>query len=697
MIIIFSIIFYLIELLMLFYLACKIAKHHAISLKDTLVYPFVFIVAFFVTFSGYMLASDNTLMDVVPKCISDALNIVKLSLDTTLTNTLKSLGGEYNLLLGSYLGIYVVSLASLVSLSILLCITAFKNAIRIVCRWFRKELIIVFGLNEDGKAFIKNLGEKKKNTIVILDASKAKKQNEDKFYLDSLKIAYLSRSYAGEKALKFLKTLIRSKKVSTYVVSFFEEEKQNYEIIANAKAFIENSDKVPTFIICSSKLNQSYLEELINDNLSKKAKGKIRTFNKYDLIAYDFICTHNFAKYLDQDMIADDCTVNDCDINLYMFGYGKVGQAILRDVLINSQFITKEEVNGSYILKPKRMNVSVYEKNSKNSDIDTALGFMKYNKANFNQDDYLELIDNYLDASCFKFGKSVDDFNIIEGIYDELKHKDKKQVNYFIISIDSDSANWDLASRLKHHLDALPNSKNVFFFRTKTNFKYKAEANLINFGVEDAKGKNVVLSYDNVIKEKIYAWAAICHHVYENGSSSLAGLSKEELLEKFKTINRLEELSNLYAIANMYFKLTLMKLKDLKAEYKDSYITNDSPYSYDKLSKPKNSFSKKEVLAFLEHERWNAFEVGYGVLPLKKEICIAKSKEEGTLHRKHPTNNNYLYHLAITTQAGLASYYSLAKSLGFSEDVADVVRYDYYLMDSFSKDENALDYYIDKL
>ena len=296
---------------------------------------------------------------------------------------------------------------------------------------------------------------------------------------------------------------------------------------------------MPTFIICSSKLNQSYLEELINDNLSKKAKGKIRTFNKYDLIAYDFICKHNFAKYLGQDMIGDDCTVNDCDINLYMFGYGKVGQAILRDVLINSQFITKEEVNGSYILKPKRMNVSVYEKNSKNNDIDTALGFMKYNKANFNQDDYLELIDNYLDVSCFKFGKSVDDFNIIEGIYDELKHKDKKQVNYFIISIDSDSANWDLASRLKHHLDALPNSKNVFFFRTKTNFKYKAEDNLINFGVEDAKGKNVVLSYDNVIKEKIYAWAAICNYVYENGSSSLAGLSKEELLEKFKTINLL--------------------------------------------------------------------------------------------------------------------------------------------------------------
>ena len=207
----------------------------------------------------------------------------------------------------------------------------------------------------------------------------------------------------------------------------------------------------------------------------------------------------------------------------------------------------------------------------------------------------------------------------------------------------------------------------------------------------------MVLSYDNVIKEKIYAWAAICHHVYENGSSSLAGLSKEELLEKFKTINRLEELSNLYAIANMYFKLTLMKLKDFKAEYKDSYIANDSPYSYDKLSKPKNSFSKKEVLAFLEHERWNAFEVGYGVLPLKKEICIAKSKEEGAFHRKHPTDNNYLYHLAITTQAGLASYYSLAKSLGFGEDVADVVRYDYYLMDSFSEDENALDYYIDKL
>lgn len=684
-----SIVFYFIELFMLGYLAIMIARQQRFSIKDTLVYPFIFIVAFLITFSGYLFVSDNGIMDIVPKCISDALNIVKLSLDSNLTSSLKNLGGEYYFLLGSYYGIYFVSLASLISLTMLLCITAFKNAIRIVFRWFRKELIVVFGLSEDSVTFIKNLGEKKKNTVVIIDSSKGKKYIEEKLFLDSQKVAYLLKSYNnGSKTLNFLKYLIRCEKVNVSVVTFFEKDDLNYSFVALAKSYLTKNHKAPIFVISAPKHQQSYLEEMTKDNISDNAKGKIRIFNKYDLIAYDFISNHNFAKYIDQDLINDDCTIKDCDINLYMFGYGKVGQAMLRDILINTQFVTKEEVNGASLLKPKRINVTVYDKKGKNDDINTALGFLKYNKASFNPESHLELIDNYLNESDFIFDKPVDDFNVIENIYDHLKAKNKKQVNFFIISIDSDVDNWNLAHKIKHHLDAIPNSQNVFFFRTKTNFSYMKEENMISFGMESTKTGSAVLSYDNVIKDKIYAWAMAYHYAYENGVDSFADINKKEMEERFKSINRFEKLSNLYVVANMFFKLSLMKLKDLKGKY----VSDDDKanYSYDKLSKANTTFSKRDVLAFLEHERWNAFEIAYGVLPLKKDICIKISNKEGKFHRKHPTNDNYLYHLAITTQKGLTQFYDLAMMLGYPNN-ADVVKYDYDLVDYFLKHLEMLD------
>ena len=150
---------------MLIYLVIKVSKRQKFSLKDTMVYPFVFLVAFFVTFTGYLTATDMQVLDIIPKCSTDALNIVKLGFDSTLIGTLKNEGGQYLVLLGSYFGVYFISLASLISLTMLLCITAFKNAIRIVFRWLRKELIVVFGLSEDSITFIKKLGEKKKNTV----------------------------------------------------------------------------------------------------------------------------------------------------------------------------------------------------------------------------------------------------------------------------------------------------------------------------------------------------------------------------------------------------------------------------------------------------------------------------------------------------------------------------------------------------
>ena len=194
MIIALSIVLYVVEILMITYLVNKIIKHHKISLKDTIVYPFIFLLCFFIVIIGYMRFGATSFIDALPKGVTDAINVVKLSLDNNFINLAKNGGIEGIFLLASYYAVYFLSFFALISLSIVLFIAAFKNVLRLFAISFRKEINIVFGLNEDGKTFVSNLERKeRKRTIVVLDSSKIDKHTDERLFLDQKKLLlYLS-------------------------------------------------------------------------------------------------------------------------------------------------------------------------------------------------------------------------------------------------------------------------------------------------------------------------------------------------------------------------------------------------------------------------------------------------------------------------------------------------------------------------
>ena len=682
--------------MMYYHLTLLMIKHHSISFKDTLIYPFMYLLTFFIVFTGYIGFGNTPFLDAIPKGTSGAFSIIRLSFDSTLSGMLKEGGVAGTLLLGNYYLVYCLSMITLICLSVLLLITALSNYTRLLIRGFKKDLLIIFGFNNDTKAFIKNLKKERNKTIIVLDSSKVTRYPEEKFFASREKVAYTTKPYSKKSEIvKSLKRIIKNRFTHVDVVTFFEDDNINFAFSAAAQDFLSETNANVTFIINTHKPQQSYLDNFISNYQGDitKRNGSIRTFNKYDLIAYDFICRNNFAKYIDKSLINDDCTIKDCDINLFVFGFGKVNQALVRDILINTQFVTKEEVEDGYLLKPKRMNVKIYDRKLKNDDIDISLGFMKYNKANFNQEDYLELIDNYLESTNFKFDTSIDQFNVIDEIYDELKvRKERRQVNFFLISLDSGFVNWNVAYNLKKHLSCLSNSSNMFFFRSKEDIAFEKSDDMICFGTEVSKDKNVVLSYENVVKDKVYAQAKKCHYAYLHSDAKVDGVSEKELNDSFKWLNKFKRLSNLYAIANVFFKLSLMKLDDVKKEFREAYSKNNSEYSYDLFVKPKKVYSKREVLRFLEHERWNAFEIGNGVLPLK----IKKCKELTAKYDKFTNQIDDIYHLCITTAKGLVAYHDLAISLKYDE-AADVVKYDDDLMDSLYDNLDLIDYYTDLL
>ncbi|MCR4898080.1 MAG: hypothetical protein K5892_02530, partial [Acholeplasmatales bacterium] len=194
--------------------------------------------------------------------------------------------------------------------------------------------------------------------------------------------------------------------------------------------------------------------------------------------------------------------------------------------------------------------------------------------------------------------------------------------------------------------------------------------------------EQLALSYDNVIKTKLYLNAMQNHFTYmhKKECKSIKNLKFEYALTSW-----FKQKSNLYFIYGMYPK------KELLNKIKADYVKEDFK-DYSNLIL-KDKFSIRDVLAFQEHERWCAFEIGFGVLPMKIEEVVDRSNE-------YLVNQiSTLYHSCICTQKGLVDYYNCFSKKEFTykgqkyifknnkgyKDNADVICYDYELVDYLIK------------
>jgi len=94
----------------------------------------------------------------------------------------------------------------------------------------------------------------------------------------------------------------------------------------------------------------------------------------------------------------------------------------------------------------------------------------------------------------------------------------------------------------------------------------------------------------------------------------------------------------------------------------------------------------RQVLAFIEHERWNSFYLFRGYLPMKKiEIKLLKAAKG---YRLYKDDDQKRVHACLTTMAGLNKYRELqidlykANGQIVNEMELDVIKYDLQLMDN---------------
>ncbi len=743
--IIISLVVLAIEISMVVFLSFKIKRYHRLTLKDTIVYPVVILLSIVTLIIAKSYYLEESGFNVIASSLKDSVSIVALSINTNVFDGLlhhSALASKF--ILAIYIGEYIVSALALLSISISLLHVSFCNIVR-KCKNLlsteNKEVDYILGFNDDAKEYVKAYYKKYvedskfKNRyhrlVVLLDSSVLKNFENEKFFLHKYKTSYSTRPYSYKKdIIKTIKRLTFGKRTKR-IITFIDDDKQNFLFVNEALNYVDKHNDNVKFIIVANTSQGNFLKNIIyefdsNKGMLDKSKGRINIFNKHDLISLEFIKNHNFAKYFPKEYVNKDLTITDCDINVYMFGFGNVNQALLRDILITNQFVQKEKIGDNYKLLPKRMNVEVYESKLKIESLELFNGILKYNKSKYdNPDRFLELPEDYISYVKLNSNVSIYEDKFINELFNRIKEKansGKKQINYFIISLDSDFVNCNVAKRLKSNFDHIEGTRNTYFIRLKEDL-YDIEENIVSFG----KTKDV-LSYDNIVGNHIYDIANLFHYYYEDKKD----YAKESTPIEFK--------SNFYNVASLYFKLsllyllkddndkydidTLKKLMDkykLPNEFKQIKINETKTNFYDSLCDDSTNelFDIRDVFAFIEHERWNAYELSQGALPMSKEYCekqlknicesfINKKQEElSKLFCKYDKEkNNYiikfnktideLYHFCITTNHGLKEYYFYISKI-FSEYIkkynltnitanADVIFYDYKYMDVVKKD-----------
>lgn len=477
------------------------------------------------------------------------------------------------------------------------------------------------------------------------------------------------------------------KNASGEFISFLDSD-ESIVLLNYIEEFLkENTECKIKFYLKYNHMNDRFFDSVMN-NFS----NKVFMFNPYEMSARKLIFEHPASAYMSSKQIDYGTALikPDTDINFFILGYGKVNQKFVALSIFNQLFATKKD--GEIV--DKVVNYYVYDKTEEpvNKDISD---FLHYNELLLDKNDYFELPKK---NSLISYQKA--DLYSSEFCDNLCKTFKTNSYNQIMISFDDDNDNIDIALKV---LEVIKRNKIDFdyqvFVRIKQDIYRKSSHvadllknnHLIAYGTEGE-----ILSPENIIQENLDLVAQTRNAYYYKTN----GVKGKSPLELWQTLNYNKQLSNRYSSSSLPFKLHLMGLQ-LTNELDKGISKSDFLLKYD----PKNTISRndhediiytlnsinmfinpRQVLAFIEHERWNSFYLFRGYLPMKKiEIKLLKAAKG---YRLYKDDDQKRVHACLTTMAGLNKYRELqidlykANGQIVNEMELDVIKYDLQLMDN---------------
>ena len=454
--------------------------------------------------------------------------------------------------------------------------------------------------------------------------------------------------------------------------------------------------------------------ETIYQEMEERSLGILRYANVYRRVAEDFVLHHPLTESLcgpKRDWLTKGaCVAADVDFNVILVGFGETNRELLLCSVATNQLIS---FNPGGIPSLKVPTYHIFDHSEKVADknlnhtllryIDSFRGALERGEL---EGEYFPLPD---DPAVLRFQTiDINDFSFYEEIR-RICRLNPRSVNRLVIAFGSDLENLDLARKLAAKKREWQQDNLQIFVKVRKSRNAELSdspdtADCVPFGNE----KETVFSLKAVLRDELEEMAFRRNLMYlleslrKSDNPMIRSDADAEVHATYiwYTMEQNKRLSNRYGILSLRLKLHLMGLdyqpaggsgnilRDNEA-YFALYAEGDRPmlakaagaekkekdiYAYDTLY-PEERYRLglvRKNLAVQEHYRWNAFMICAGFVPAPISDILAGNIKDYTLR----THGN------LTDFEGLFAYRKrLAEEKGISELEADVINWDYQLMD----------------
>lgn len=476
---------------------------------------------------------------------------------------------------------------------------------------------------------------------------------------------------------------------------------EQIEVVGNNHTLLQ---RLKVFVFGNPAYEEIYLD------LVKQGRGCLRYVDPFHEMAVDFIDKYPLSSFLSSKHVDYSTALlkPETDINVIFVGFGYTNRQVFLTSVANNQFLTS--VDGKIKLKPVDYYIIDKEEAKSDKNLNHSYNRYKQERKDFKPEDYLELPDLPANEHYLQI-------NINDGeFYGEIKKilcKNPNSINIILLSLGNDLDNLDVTKKLCVKKDEW-GIENCYLFckssKEKLGALIEGSNNCFYFGNE-----TTVYNLNNIKCDNLTQMALLRNAIYDieysvknNGGEVIdeqfiENYKKEADERWFSKKTQAERESSLYCCLSLRSKLNLIGLDYcLNSEKGDALSYEEYMQIYAKGDMPNTTYyknkidgkhvikygvefapSKRKNLAILEHYRWNSFMITQGFVPASKEVI---KKETVTVNGKTKHTNGKSYamrrHGNLTTFEGLVEYANiLCERDGITKEQADVISYDYQIMD----------------
>ena len=647
-----------------------------------------------------------TFSDSLFKSVSDTIGLVLLKYETESIQELFQADALYRFTI-RFCFVLVILNALLFTISLTgQYVWSWFQAFRM--RFTHKKRLFILGYNPDNVSIFRSDRERRKLLIDSLSDG-----DREKLYMD--RVAFRSRPLNDVTVRKLFRILDVVDRENVLIVNTGDDEKNVLlcRAVIDCLRQIDEAVRKELFEKTRVYVFGDPRYETIYDDVVSAGFGCIRYINKYQIVAMDFIDKYPLTKFMDETQIDYDTSLirEGVEINVVLIGFGKTNRQIFLTSVANNQFLTAGETDPVL----KQVSYLIIDKDEAD------------NNKNLNHNYYRFEIerDKYISEAYLPFPSlpakneppvmlDVNDRDFYKTIRSAVT-RDPRDANFIIIAFGSDLENLDMAHKLVEKRKEWNVENLVIFVKVREWHKEQTllKAERCYFIGNESE---VVFNVDKILGDRIFRMARMRNEVYDLeyrikhdnpviSDEYVRGVFKDADRDWYLAKTQWERESSLYCCLSLRSKLNLMGLDYAEddgsgepalseEEYLALYAGDDLPDTefYRGVTangKPIVHYtldfarSRRRNMAILEHQRWNSFMISKGMVPASiEQIKNETIEKNGKV--KHTNGKNYALrrHGCLTTFEGLVKFRKLvAESTNCDEAEADVINYDYQLLD----------------